>query len=190
MVKCQNCYEGKCENKYENRHLCHDPNNCSCSCQESAGNRLLKGIGSVLFGVVAFASGVFLTLSTGGLEAIGIAAVIGGSVLTGTGATATIHPIAKQLNGERMTGKEYKKDIFISGAIGAITGPIGSVGAITTKSIASAYAKQTSLRVFIKLTCRTVAGQYPALQLASYKKQPNTDGCNLEIFSRVSGWVQ
>jgi len=43
-------------------------------------------------GAVAFAVDVVLTVSTGGLGAVGIAAVVGGGALTGAGATAVIHP--------------------------------------------------------------------------------------------------
>lgn len=64
-------------------------------------------------GALAFTDGVALTLATGGLGAVGIATVIAGGALTGVGATADIHPIAKQLNGERMTAEEYVKDVGI-----------------------------------------------------------------------------
>ena len=71
---------------------------------------LLRGflsvVGGVVGGVVVFTGGVFLTVATGG-----VAAVVVGGVLTGVGATASIQPVAEKMNGERMTGKYYVKDV-------------------------------------------------------------------------------
>ncbi len=71
------------------------------------------------------------------MGAAGIAAVIGSVALTSVGATAAIRPVAKNMNGERMTGVEYVKDLALSGTIGAVTGPIGLGGASATASMAS-----------------------------------------------------
>lgn len=60
-----------------------------------------------------------------------------GGALTSIGAAAVIHPIAKQLNDERMTGKEYVKDVGFGSTIGAITGPIGAMRATGPNFIAT-----------------------------------------------------
>jgi len=138
--------------------MCKDPENCTCSCQETATEGFWWGFGSVALGAAAFAGGVVLTVSTGGLGAVGIAAVIGGGALTGAGATAAIHPIAKQLNGERMTIGEYAKDVAIGGTIGAITGPIGAGGASATTSIASKVGTEGIKQGAVKLAGRTAVG--------------------------------
>lgn len=158
MGKCRSCSQGKCGQKYKNRNLCDDPRHCTCTCQESSGIGFVKGLYSVVFGAAAFAGGVALTLTTGGLGAVGLAAVLGGGALTGVGATAVIHPIAKQLNGERMTGKEYVKDVAIGGTIGAITGPIGALGATATNSIATKAVEIGIKQGVTKFVCRTGIG--------------------------------
>ena len=158
MGKCRSCSEGKCEGKYERRNYCDDPRNCTCTCQENAGDTFSKGFFSVLGGVAAFAGGVVLTVSTGGLGAVGIAAVIGGGALTGAGATMAIQPVAKKINGERMTGKDYVKDVVIGGTIGAVTGPIGMGGASVTTSIASKVGTEGVKQGAVKLGCRAAVG--------------------------------
>ncbi|XP_057368150.1 uncharacterized protein LOC130689142 [Daphnia carinata] len=158
MTKCKSCNEERCEKRYEKRNLCDDAENCTCTCHEEPKTTFWKATGSVLLGAAAFAGGVVLTVSTGGLGTVGIAAVIGGGVLTGAGATAAIHPIAKQLNGERMTGTDYVKDLAIGGTVGAITGGIGAGGASVTTSIASKVGTESLKQGAVKLGCRTVVG--------------------------------
>lgn len=158
MVKCKSCSEGLCENNYEKRRFCNDPSTCTCTCQEEAASTFWKSVGSIAMGTAAFAGGVVLTVSTGGLGLAGLAAVAGGGALTGVGATAVIHPVAKQLNGERMTGAEYVKDLAIGGTVGAVTGPIGAGGASATTSIASQVGTEGIKQGAVKLACRTAIG--------------------------------
>ena len=158
MVKCQSCSEGRCRKKYENRHLCDKPSRCTCTCQEKPSSTFWKAAGSIAMGVGAFAGGVVLTVSTGGLGLVGIAAVAGGGALTGVGATAAIHPIAKKISGERMTGADYAKDLALGASVGAITGPIGAGGASATTSIAAKVGTEGVKQGAVKLACRTVVG--------------------------------
>ena len=73
-----------------------------------------------------------------GLGAVAtIAAFSGCRALTGVGSAMIIHPVAKKMSGERITGGNYVKDVAIGGTIGAVTGPIGLGGASATASIAS-----------------------------------------------------
>ena len=158
MGMCYPCTKGVCEKKYDYRHYCDEPDDCTCTCHESAAKSILKGVGSVALGVGAFAGGVVLTVTTGGLGAVGIAAVVGGSALTGAGATAAIQPMAKKMSGERMTGKDYAKDLAIGTIVGAATGPIGLGGASATATIASKVGTEGVKQGAIKFCCRTAVG--------------------------------
>ena len=156
--KCCSCSEGWCLEKYEYRYNCDDPDDCTCTCQEDSVDTFAKGFLSIVGGVAAITGGVALTVATGGLGAVGIAAAVGGSALTGVGATAAIHPVAKKINGERMTGKDYVKDVVIGGTIGAVTGPIGMGGASVTTSIASKVGTEGVKQGAVKLGCRAAVG--------------------------------
>ena len=116
---CYPCTKGVCEKKYDYRHNCDEPDDCTC--HESAAKSILKGVGSFALGVGAFAGDVVLTGTTGGLGAVGIAAVVGGNALTGAGATAAIQPMTKKIHT----------------IVGAATGLIGLGGASGTSFIAS-----------------------------------------------------
>ena len=157
--KCATCSQNKCERKYKNRDKCEDPVNCSCTCQEDTNVTFWKGFGSVVGGVAAFAGGVALTVTTGGLGAVGIVAVIGGGALTGAGASMAIQPVAKKMSGEQMTGvADYFKDVAIGGTIGAVTGPIGLGGTSVTTAIASKVGTEVGKQGAVKFFCRTVVG--------------------------------
>ena len=157
--KCAACSQNECERKYENRAKCEDPVNCSCTCQEDTNVTFWKGFGSVVGGVAAFAGGVALTVTTGGLGAVGIVAVIGGGALTGAGASMAIQPVAKKMSGEQMTGvADYFKDVAIGGTIGAVTGPIGLGGTSVTTAIASKVGTEVGKQGAVKFFCRTVVG--------------------------------
>ena len=84
-------------------------------------------------------------------------AVVVGGVLTGAGATAVIQSVAK-MNGERMTSKDYVKNVVIGGTIGAVTGPIGMGGASVTTSIASKVGTEGVKQGAVKLGCRAAVG--------------------------------
>ena len=81
MVKCGACSDRRCKGQYENRSKCQNRNNCTCACQESADDTFWKGLGSVAFGVAAFAGGVVLAASTGGWSVVGMAAVAPDSLI-------------------------------------------------------------------------------------------------------------
>ena len=156
--KCTACSEGKCGGKYERNYDCQNRGNCTCMCQESRKKTFWKGFGSVVGGVAAFAGGVVLTVTTGELGAVGIAAVVGGGALTGAGATAAIQPVAKKMSGERMTGKDYAKNVAIGGTIGAVTGPIGLGCTSVTTAIASKVGTEVGKQGTVKFFCRTAVG--------------------------------
>ena len=153
MGKCKACEGNKCGGKYENRLICEDRKNCSCTCQEDNVETFLKGASSLLVGTALFAAGVILTVSTGGF-----AAIFWGSIATGTGATAAIQPIAKKMTGERMTGKEYAKDLVIGASTGLITGGIGAGGASVTSSVASKFGTDFCRQGLVKMACRSAVG--------------------------------
>ena len=158
MVKCQSCSEGRCEKNYNKRFMCDNPSSCTCTCREKPSSTFWKAVGSIALGTGAFIGGVVLTVTTGGLGAVGLAAVAGGGALTGVGATAAIHPIAKQLSGERMTGADYAKDLALGATVGAITGPIGAGGASATTSIAAKVGTEGVKQGAVKLACRAGFG--------------------------------
>ena len=156
--KCCSCSEGWCLEKYEYRYNCDDPDDCTCTCQEDSVDTFAKGFLSIVGGVAAITGGVALTVATGGLGAVGIAAAVGGSALTGVGATAAIHPVAKKMSGERMTGKDYAKNVAIGGTIGAVTGPIGLGCTSVTTAIASKVGTEVGKQGTVKFFCRTAVG--------------------------------
>ena len=159
--KCRTCSEGKCERKYKNRKRCDDPNNCTCTCQEEAIETFAKGFSSIGYGMCAVTVSVVFTLATAGagLGAVAtIAALSGCSALTGVGSAMIIHPVAKKMSGERITGGNYIKDVAIGGTIGAVTGPIGLGGASATASIASKVGTEVGKQGAVKFGCRTVVG--------------------------------
>ena len=158
MGKCDACNKDVCEGQYENRDKCEESKNCTCACQESADETFLKGLGSVALGVAAFAGGIVLTATTGGLGVVGIAAVLVGGALSGAGATATIQPMAKKMSGERITVEEYAKDLVVGGTVGAVTGPITLGGAIATTSIASKVGSEGVKQGVVKLGCHAAVG--------------------------------
>ena len=159
--KCRTCSEGKCERKYKNRKRCDDPNNCTCTCQEEAIETFAKGFSSIGYGMCAVTVSVVFTLATAGagLGAVAtIAALSGCSALTGVGSAMIIHPVAKKMSGERITGGNYVKDVAIGGTIGAVTGPIGLGGASATASIASKVGTEVGKQGAVKFGCRTAVG--------------------------------
>jgi len=104
--------------------------------------------------MTAFAAGVVLTVSTGGWGAV----VVGGA-LTGAGATAVIHPVAKKINSERMDfGVDYVKEVAIGGGIGVLTAGISAGGASITTSIASKVGTEGINQGAVKLVCRSAVG--------------------------------
>lgn len=171
---------------YEMRHLCKDPSNCACTCQEDPTATFWKGFGSIALGVAAFTGGVVLTVTTGGLGAVGIAAACGGGALTGLGATAAIHPVAKKMSGERMTGGEYIKDLAIGGTVGAITGPIGVGGASVTTSMASKVGTEGVKQGAVKFGCRTAVGAVSGATASAIQEGVNAASDEKAEFSVVN----
>ena len=137
------CSKQICQKNFDYRHYdCFEPDDCSCSCQESKSKTFWKGFSSVALGVTAFAGGTVLTAVTAG-AGLGVAATIAAVSACGTlasaGATAAIQPVIKQMSGECMTGADYGKDILIGGAIGAVTGPIGFGGAASAMNVTDQF---------------------------------------------------
>lgn len=91
--------------------------------------------------------------------AVAAAALLGGSTMTGVGATAVIHPVVRDvIGGERMTGEEYFKDIAINGVVGAVTGGIGAGGGSVATALVGTAAKESLKKGAVMLTCRAATG--------------------------------
>jgi len=80
-----------------------------------------------------FPAGIGLTVITGGM-----AAIIAGAAIAGSGTSLVFSPIQKYMSKECVTLKESAKDVAIGATIGGVTGPIGAIGSIASRGASAA----------------------------------------------------
>ncbi|XP_070500576.1 uncharacterized protein [Chironomus tepperi] len=130
-MKCSACANNECEGKFEYRDRCKGAKegiDCSCYCKITGEDVFITSIFSIGAGVAAVAAGIGLTMSTGGL-----AAVVAGFAVAGGGTSLITSPIQKIVTNECVTFEDSVKDAALGVVIGAVTGPIGALGAVTSK---------------------------------------------------------
>ena len=179
MGKCRACSKEICEGEYRNRFKCEDRENCTCTCQESTDDTVVKGGLSILGGAAAITGGVALTVLTGGLGA-----VFGGAALIGAGTSMAANPISKKISGERMTGKDYITDVAVGTVVGAATGGLGHGGSVLTKG-ASGVVKGVT-RVGVGAASGTIGGF--SNEVGKAVKGEKTDGDSM-VTSLATGAI-